>query len=114
MGNVDGDGRFGRGPGPVSADIGRRARTNAHLGLWCPAGRLPRSCRGSRGGHSRAGMGERMALLPPPARVPGEEAAQRGGRTAARSLRLVERSYFPCAADREFTFILVTGLFSFS
>lgn len=48
------------------------------------------------------------------ARVPGEEAAHRGRQTAAHSPRLTELSYFPCAADREFTFILVTGLFSFS
>lgn len=58
-----------------------------------------------------AGMGGRTAL---PARVPGEKAAHRGRQAAVHSRRLTEHSYFPCAADREFTFILVTGLFSFS
>lgn len=48
-----------------------------------------------------------------PTRVPGEEATHCSGQTAL-TLRLTEHSYFPCAADREFTFILVTGLFSLS
>lgn len=70
---------------------------------------------GLPGGCSLVGTGEGMTLLLPPCLGPW-----RGGcplwqaDSAVRSPRLTEHSYFPCAADREFTFILVTGLFSFS
>lgn len=109
----------------TNKDLGKRVALGS-MNVYCwvlPPGSLmpgqqvvkqlscPHTQSGLLGGCSLAGMGGCMAL---PAWVPREKAAHRGRQTAVHSHRLTEHSYFPCAADHEFTFILVTGLFSFS
>lgn len=100
-----------------------RVLTNIYLGPWdpgaepagCQAAELPLHSVGAPGTAAPwQGWESAWPASCLPAWVPGEEAAHRGRQTAVRSPRLTEHSYFPCAADREFTFILVTGLFSFS
>lgn len=75
----------------------------------------PSYVEGVLGGCSLAAMGEGMALLPPLWLGPWRGGCPpRRADSAAHSPCLPEHSYFPCAAGRDFTFILVTGLFSFS
>lgn len=89
--------------------------TNASLGFWpacCQATELPppHAWLGILGSCSLPGVG---SAWPPPASsgwVPGEKAAHHGGQTPELHSLSREHSYSPCAADREFTFIPVTGV----